>query len=479
MRYIEGEQRNQAILFPESIDEYIEENNLVRFVEAFVDSLDMKELNFTYCEPKETGRKAYNPGSMLKLYIYGYINRIRSSRKLEIETQRNVELMWLMKKLSPDFKTIADFRKDNIDSIKKVCREFTIFCKRLDLYGGELVAIDGSKFKAVNSKDRCFTKNNLKREIKEIDKNIDRYLKEIERVDKKEYKFKKVKKEELEQIIKDIGEKRKELSGMLQEIESGKRSQISLTDPESRMMKTSGKNFQVSYNGQISVDTKHHMIIESEITNQENDLNQLSNIAENTKQELGLEEIKVVCDTGYFNEKGIAKCENEGIECYIAAPEKHSNADEGMYGLEEFKYNKEKDVYICPEKKELTYASTYKKGEKELRKYECRECKICQNKTKCTKSKGNRYITRSEFSEVVEKVKERMKENRGFMQKRKETVEHVFGTMKQWLGYGGGFLLKGIKKVNCELKLIALSYNIKRAINIIGIKGLLKALETA
>jgi len=191
MRYIEGEQRNQAILFPESIDEYIEENNLVRFVEAFVDSLDMKELNFTYCEPKETGRKAYNPGSMLKLYIYGYINRIRSSRKLEIETQRNVELMWLMKKLSPDFKTIADFRKDNIDSIKKVCREFTIFCKRLDLYGGELVAIDGSKFKAVNSKDRCFTKNNLKREIKEIDKNIDRYLKEIERVDKKEYKFKK------------------------------------------------------------------------------------------------------------------------------------------------------------------------------------------------------------------------------------------------------------------------------------------------
>ena len=479
MRYIKGIPRNQAVLFPESIDEYIEENNLVRFIEAYVESLDMKGLEFTYSDPKETGRKPYNPGSMLKLYIYGYLQRIRSSRRLETETQRNVELMWLMEKLTPDFKTIADFRKDNIKSIKKVCREFTIFCKKLGLYGGELAAIDGSKFKAVNNKEKCYTRNFLKSELKEIDIKIDQYLKEIEKTDKKEQKLGKIEKEKLEDIIKNIQEERKEVTRMLEEIENGTSSQISHTDPESRMMLTSGKGYQVSYNGQISVDSKHHMIIESDVTNEMNDMNQLNKMAEKTKQMLNTDTLKVVCDSGYFNEKEISECESNKIECYIAIPKKASNEDKGKYGLDEFRYDKCKDNYICPQGKELTYSCTYKKHKKIVRKYECFECKECPVKSGCTTSKTNRCLLRSEYVLEVERVKKRTKENKGILKKRKEIIEHVFGTLKQWLGYGGGFLLKGLEKVNGEFSLLTMTYNLKRAIKIIGIKEMIKFLETA
>lgn len=235
MRYIKGVQRSQSVLFPESIDDYVEENNLVRFIDAFVETIDTKELGFVYCEPKETGRKAYNPASMMKLYIYGYIQKIRSSRRLEVETQRNVELMWLMEKLTPDFKTIADFRKDNIKSIKKVFREFTILCKKLNLFGRELTVltvIDGSKFKAVNSKDRCYTRNFLKSELKEIDEKIEIYLKQIERTDSEEQKPRKIEKVKIEESIKKISKEREEIQQMLKEIESGEKEQISKTDSD-------------------------------------------------------------------------------------------------------------------------------------------------------------------------------------------------------------------------------------------------------
>ena len=420
MRYIKGIQRNQSILFPESIDEYIEENNLVRFIEAYVESLDMQELDFTYSEPKETGRKPYNPGSMLKLYIYGYLQRIRSSRRLETETQRNVELMWLMEKLTPDFKTIADFRRDNINSIKKVCREFTIFCRKLGLYGGELAAIDGSKFKAVNSKDKCYTRNFLKSELKEIDIRIEQYLKEIEKTDKREQKLQRIEKEKLEEIIKNINKERKEVTRMLEEIEGGTNSQISQTDPDSRMMLTSGKGYQVSYNGQISVDSKHHMIIESKVTNEVSDRGQLHSMAEKTKQMLELEELKVVCDSGYYNEEQISKCESNKIECYIATPKTPSHETAGRYGLKEFQYKESKDVYICPQGKELTYLGSYKKHKGYIKRYECSECKRCPVKSECTNSKNNRYIDRSEYIEAIEKTKNRTEENKEFLRVRKK-----------------------------------------------------------
>lgn len=475
MRYIEGTSRSQIILFPETVDDYISEDNIVRFVEAYVNSLNMRELGFTYSDPKETGRKPYNPSDMMKLYIYGYMRKIRSSRHLESEAQRNVELMWLMKKLHPDFKTISDFRKDNIESIKKVCREFTIFCRKLNLIGSELLAIDGSKFKALNNKDKCYTKNFIKRELLEIDEKINNYLHSIENTDNKEKEFSQIKADELKQVIENLEEEKKEIVEMLKEIESGNVDQVSKTDSDSRMMKTSQNGYQVSYNAQISVDSKHHIIVENEVTNNQNDLNCLSQMAEKSKEILGVENLKTISDGGYYNEKEISKCENNNIECYIGIPKKHSNESEGKFGKSEFIYDQPADRYLCPENKELTYRGTYQKRNRTMKRYECGECKGCRQKIHCTNSKRNRYIDRSEYEEIIERIKERMKTNKEMLKIRSKTVEHVFGTMKQWLGYGGGFSLKGLRKVSGEFSLMAMVYNMKRAINIVGMKKLIES----
>lgn len=476
MRYIEGTSRSQMILFPETVDEYISDDNTVRFIEAYVNSLSMKELGFTHSEPKETGRKPYDPSDMLRLYIYGYIMKIRSSRGLENETYRNIELMWLMKRLHPDFKTIADFRKDNIESIRKVCREFTVFCKRLNLFGSELVAIDGSKFKAVNSKGKCYTRSYIRNELEEIDKAIEKYLKEIEQTDSKEKDLSKIRIEVLQDAIENMEKEKKEIEEMLKEIEAGDKSQVSKTDSDSRMMKTASGNYQVSYNAQIGVDSKHHMIIESEVTNDLNDIGCLSKMAQKSKESLGAEKLKVVSDSGYYSEKEINECQNANIEVYVAIPQRSSNENEGRYSLSQFTYEPDSDRYICPQNKEMTYRSTYTKGERSLRKYECSSCSWCEQKKMCTTSKGNRYIIRSEFEDTVEALRKRLKENKDILRKRSKLVEHVFGTMKAWLGYGGGFLLKGLKKVNGEFSLIAMVYNMKRAMRILGVQKLIESL---
>lgn len=494
MRYIKGIEREQTILFPESIDDYVGDNNLVRFIDAFVNTLDMQELGFTYSQPKETGRKAYNPSSMLKLYIYGYTQRIRSSRRLESETIRNVEVMWLMEKLAPDFKTIADFRKDNISSLKKVFREFTLLCKKMNLFGKELAVIDGSKFKAVNSKAKCFTKGFLKSEIKEIDAKIDKHLKEIETIDREERNSKKIDKKKLESSIKEIREKREEVEQMLKRIESGEIEQISKTDKDSRMMKQAGGGYKVSYNGQISVDSKHHLIIDIDVTNEGNDLNQLSNMAIKSKEILkdeNKEEIqdtqkkteedenkfKVVADAGYHKGEEIAKCESEEIACYVPSPQRSPNEKEGRYGIDDFKYDKDKDLYVCPANEELTFRGTEDRDGNELRRYECSKCKQCTLRDKCIKSKGNKVIKRSQYEEALQTVRDRCKANRDIVKKRGQIVEHVFGTMKEAIGYGGGFLLKGLEKVSGEFSLMALSYNIKRVQSVLGIITMIELLK--
>jgi len=277
-------------------------------------------------------------------------------------------------------------------------------------------------------------------------------------------------------VIENLEKERKEIEEMLKEIETGKVDQVSKTDSDSRMMKTPGSGYQVSYNAQIAVDSKHHMIVESEVTNEQNDLKCLSQIAEKSKQILEVDNLKVVCDSGYFSEKEISDCEKNNIDCYVAIPRKFSNESLGMYGLSEFKFDQSTDTYLCPQNKEMTYKGTYIKGNRTLRRYECSDCNKCQFKKQCTGSKGNRYISRSEFEEVMQRVRERMKANREILKTRSKTVEHIFGTMKQWLGYGGGFLLKGLKKVNGEFSLISLVYNMKRAIKIIGMKKLIESL---
>jgi transposase len=505
MRYIKGIQREETVLFPDSIDDYVEENNLVRFIDAFINTLDMKELGFRYSQPKETGRKAYNPSSMLKLYIYGYIQRIRSSRRLEAETKRNVELMWLIEKLAPDFKTIADFRKDNINSLKKVFREFTLLCKTMNLFGKELAVIDGSKFKAVNSKAKCFTKGFLKSELKEIDEKINKHLKEIEAIDREERNSSKIDKEKLQSHIKNIQEKKEEVRQMLEKIKSGEIDQISKTDKDSRMMKQAGGGYKVSYNGQISVDSKHHLIIAAEVTNEGNDLKQLSNMAKkskevfeeeneetnnnnangnntngnNTNDKIEKTKYKVVADTGYHKGEEVAKCESEEIECYVPSPNRSPNKKAGRHGIEDFKYDKDKDLYVCPAGEELTFRFKYNRDDKEIRRYECNKCKECSLRDKCIKSKGNKIINRGPHEEALQIVRERCKANPDIIKKRGQIVEHIFGTIKEAIGFGGGFLLKGLEKVNGEFSLITLSYNIRRVQNILGIKNMIIMLNQA
>ncbi len=319
MSYIEGVARNQLILFPESIDDYIEEDNPIQFIDAFVDNLDLQELGFRYLPPETIGQPPYNPADMLKLYIYGYLNRVRSNRCLEKETHRNIELMWLLKKLSPDFKTIADFRKDNKKAIKKVCQEFTLLCKRLDLFGGELVAIDGSKFKAVNSKKRNFNEAKLEKAIKEIDEKVDDYLAELEDNDQEEAHVSRPDAEDIRarvMMLKERGRKYRELLARLKE---SSETQISLTDPDSRAM-LNNQRVEVCYNVQTTVDSRHKLIIDHEVTNKATDHDQLSQMSKRAKEILGVDELEVLADKGYYDAKEIKECVENGITPYIPEP---------------------------------------------------------------------------------------------------------------------------------------------------------------
>jgi transposase len=330
MGYIEGEDRKQTVLFPEVLDNYISEENAVRFIDVFIEGLDLSELGFLKAIPKETGRPPYDPGDLLRLYVYGYLNRTRSSRRLETEAGRNLELMWLMRKLRPDFKTIADFRKDNAQGIKQVCREFTLWCKRLELFGGELVAIDGSKFRAVNSPKRNFTEKKLRRVIKEVEGKIEEYLKELDRQDQQESGQQRLSPEQLKEKIEHYQQRRAQYQQWKTDLEGGAESQISLTDPQSRSMRV-GHGVEVSYNVQIVVDHKHKLVVEHEVSNEVTDQGQLSLMAKKAQETLGLQTLEVVADRGYYNGGEVKACEESGMTVYVPKPNNSSNLKRGLF----------------------------------------------------------------------------------------------------------------------------------------------------
>ena len=415
MRYIQGASREEVILFPQAIDDYISQDNPVRFIDAFVDSLDLKSLEFTHSTPSRTGRPAYNPADLLKLYIYGYINRIRSSRMLEKECQRNLELMWLVRKLSPDFKTIADFRKDNIKAIKQVCREFVVLCKGLELFGCELIAIDGSKFKAVNSKKRNFSLKRLEKVIKEIEAKIEEYLKELEEQDKRESEVKTPTGEEFKEKINQLTERKHQYGQLQKQLKDSGQSQISLTDADSRRMKLGQGEADVCYNVQVAVDSKNKLIVivDVEVTNEVNDRGQLCLMAKSSKQILGVEKIEAVADMGYYDADEVEKCEKEEITVYIPKPNTSVSSQKGLFSKEDFSYDSHKDVYVCPAGKELGYRyQTQHKG-KQVRYYSTSACGVCEIKGRCIRSnKGNRRkIMRLVNEEVIERMAQRVREN--------------------------------------------------------------------
>jgi len=476
MDYIEGANRDQRILFPDSLDEYISEESPVRVIDAFVDSLDLKQLSFKHATLNDTGRPPYHPSALLKLYVYGYLHRIRSSRMLEKETHRNIEVLWLLGKLQPDFKTIANFRRYNGPAIREVCRSFTSFCRNLDLFGGELVAIDGSKFKAVNSPGRNYTAKSLKRSMDRIDKKIDEYLEELDRNDELEPDEPKLSKEELEEKIRLLKEMMKRNNDLSTEMEESGESQISLTDPDSRSMAVGGKRrTSVGYNVQVSVDEKNKMIVDHEVTNSVNDHGLLSEMAIRAKEALGVEKLEVLADLGYRDGAEVKRCLDEGITPFIPKVNVSANSKLGLYGKQDFKYLPDENTYLCPAGERLTYTGERYENRRLRKFYTTQACKECNQKPLCTRSKQTRRISRWEFEDVLEEMELRVKEQPEKTRMRKALAEHPFGTLKyHW--HHGNFLMRKLPNVRTEMSLSILAYNLKRAINVLGVKTLLEAL---
>jgi transposase len=474
MSYIEGESREQRVLFPEVLDDYISEDNVVRFIDVFVDGLEMEELGFNRSAPQETGRPPYDPRDLLRLYIYGYVNRIRTGRTLERECRRNVELMWLMRKLRPDFKTIADFRKDNREAFKGVFRQFVLLCKGLGLVGGELVAVDGSKFKAVNSGQRNFTEKKLKRRLQELDQKVERYLDEMDRTDRSE-KASGNDKEELKEKIEKLKERKGRYEELLKELGASGQSQVSLTDPESRAMALTPRG-EVSYNVQTAVDQKHHLIVDQDVTNEGLDNHQLFTMAQKAQQMLGQNEFQVVADMGYYNHEELKRCEEAGITTYVSKPLVSKNTARGLFGKEKFVYEADGDCYRCPAKERLDFRFETQEGDKKFRYYWTKACPGCALKAQCTTDPRFHRIKRWEHEGVLERIEQRVKSNSAILKLRKQLVEHPFGTIKFWNDQRH-FLMRGLEKVKAEFSLSTLAYDIKRALNIVGVRGLIAALN--
>jgi len=473
MSYIEGESREQRILFPEVLDDYISEDNEVRFIDAFVDGLEIEELGFDRSAPKETGRPPYDPRDLLKLYIYGYLNRLRTGRTLERECQRNVEVMWLMRKLRPDFKTIADFRKDNRKAFRGVFRQFVLLCKQTELLGGELVAVDGSKFKAVNSGQRNFSQKKLEKRLKAIDEKVERYLNEMDRADQQE-KHHPISAEERKQKIERLKQRKGRYEGLLKELKASGEKQVSLTDPESRAMALTPKG-EVSYNVQTAVDSKHHLIVEQDVTNDGLDNHQLLLRAQSTKQMLAQTELQVVADMGYYNQEELKQCEEAGITAYVSKPIVSKNTARGLFGKEKFVYEPHGDGYRCPAGARLDFRFESEEDGKKFRYYWTKACPGCALKAKCTTDPRFHRIKRWEHEAILERIEQRVAANPMIMKLRQQLVEHPFGTIKFWNDQRH-FLMKGLEKVKGEFSLSTLAYNIKRAINVLGVRALVAAL---
>jgi transposase len=474
MMYITGHDRSQLLLLPEAVDDYVGSDNPVRFIDAFVDGLDLAAASFSRVEPKVTGRPAYAPADLLKLYIYGYLNRVRSSRRLEAETHRNIEVIWLLRHLKPDFKTIADFRRDNRNAFRQVFREFVLLCRQLDLFGRELLAVDGTRIKAVNNKDRNFTRASLTQFIKAADAKLEDYLQRLDKSDATESGKDGSRVKNLAEKIAAIRERRERHKDMLAELDQSGESQISLTDPDSRAM-AAHTHVAVGYNVQIAVDAKHKLIVEQQVTNQVVDMGLLARTAEPAKEVLGVERIAVVADRGYFKIEDIEACEKAGIDPYVPRPQRGPSVRAGLFRKDEFSYDPASDSFLCPAGQRLhPYSSSLMRGLQKINYRNSQACRDCAIRSQCT---GNRFrsVSRLENEAVLDRMQARIAQRPDILDQRRETVEHPFGTIKQWMNQGA-FLMRGLEKVRGEFSLTALAYNLRRVLNIMEFPKLIAAL---
>jgi transposase len=473
-RFIEGENRNQSTLFPECLEDYVTEDNPVRVIEVFVDELDLGQLGFGRVDPKVTGRPAYHSSMLLKLYIYAYLNRVQSSRRIERETQRNVELMWLTGRLMPDHKTISNFRKDNGKAIRGVCREFVVLCRHLNLFTQALVVIDGSKFKAVNNRDRNFTRAKMKRRLAQIEASLDRYFDQLERADREESSIADVKTVNLKDKIATLKQEMTRLNALDVQMQEAPDKQVSLTDPDARSMKSRGNGI-VGYNVQTAVEPEHHLIVTHEVTNKGSDRDQLSPMATQAREAMDVEDLTVIADAGYFKSKEILSCHEAGITANVPKPETSDKRAKGMFGRRDFRYVPEQDEYRCPANEHLTWRYTTEENGLTVHRYWSSSCQTCAMKAQCTTGKQRR-VTRWEHEAILEAMQERLDCDPEIMRVRRQTVEHPYGTLKAWMG-STHFLTRTLDRVSTEMSLHVLAYNLKRVMNILGVKPLIQAIQ--
>jgi transposase len=475
-RFIEGEDRTQITLLPECLDDYVADDNPIRVVEVFVEQLDLASLGFEGVDPAATGRPSYHPSVLLRIYIYGYLNRIQSSRRLERETQRNVELMWLTGRLTPDFKTIADFRRDNGRAIRNVCRQFIVLCRKLDLFSQSIVAIDGSKFKAVNNRDRNFTSGKVRARMEQIEQSIERYLAAMDTADRTQSEVAEAKTSRLKDKIEKLKQQMHDLKEMEQRLRDAPDGQVSLTDPDARSMATSGRGTGVvGYNVQTAVDDKHPLIVAHEVTNVGHDRAALATMAEQARAASGIEDLNVVADRGYFSGEEILACEQAGMTTYVPKPLTSNSKADGRFGKQDFVYVPEKNEYRCPAGQSLIYRYTNLEAGLTTHAYWSSHCQQCPIKSQCT-NLSFRRVRRWEHEGVIDEMQRRLEREPEKMRVRRQTAEHPFGTIKHWMG-STHFLTKTLARVSTEMSLHVLAYNLKRTMSVLGIGGLIEAMQ--
>ena len=475
-RFVEGEDRRQATLLPDTLEDYVPEDNPVRVIDVFIDELDLGALGFAGVVPEVTGRPGYHPATLLKIYLYGYLNRIQSSRRLERETQRNIELMWLTGRLMPDFKTIADFRRDNGPAIRAACAQFIVLCRQFDLFTRAVVAIDGSKFKAVNNRDRNFTVAKVAKRIEQVEASMARYLAALDRADRQDGEVAEAKTARLKEKIEGLRRQMQSLKQVGRQVEAAPDRQVSLTDPDARSMATSGKGTGiVGYNVQVAVDAEHHLIVAHEVTNVGSDRAQLASMGRKAREATGCEEVTVVADRGYFNGEEVLACEGTGVLPCVPKTLTSGNAKRGLFTGQDFLYDAENDRYTCPAGQYLTRGKVRSDRRDNIDHYRnLTACPTCALKPRCTLDKVKR-VKRWEHEGVLDKMQARLDRMPNAMTIRRQTVEHPFATLKAWMG-GTHFLTRTLEKVKTEMSLQVLAYNMKRMINIFGVRPLIKAI---
>jgi transposase len=476
-RFVEGQDRQQVTLLPECLDDFIAEDNTVRIVDVFIEELDLVALGFDGAKPAATGRPSYHPSVLLKLYLYGYLNRIQSSRRLERECQRNVELMWLTHRLAPDFKTIADFRRDNGKGIRNVCRRFVLLCRELKLFTQAVVAIDSSKFKAVNNRERNYTPGKIERRERELEESIQRYLDALDTADRTHPAELQSKTQRLQGKVQKMRQRLKELQAIKSQLEVLPDRQLSQTDPDARAMTThSAKGTaMVGYNVQTVVDTKNHLIVAHEVTNTGSDRAQLSAMGQAAREAMGKRRLKAIADRGYYNSLQLKACEETGVAAIVPKPMTSNARAEGRFDKTDFIYIASADEYECPAGQRAIHRFSREEAGLQIHIYWSSACPACPMKAQCTTSE-NRRIRRWEHEEVMDKVQQRLDRMLDAMTVRKRTIEHVFGTLKHWMGWTH-FLTRGMHNVATEMSLSVLAYNFKRVLSILGFERTKKAMQ--